>query len=234
MALSRIRERAVQARALIRNEGVGKFARRAAAALTARVYDSGTVVWIQRATTPVTSADGAADAVVALVEAGSPEEAVADAMRPITSAVRDERLAAGGRRFVVHLGDAADPIYTCWVYDRRLPVAEHLGVSVPMPEATAAVEDSYIPSAHRGVRAGIVAIDALGVTLHALGIRTMIGKIDEQNKAALGAARSSGWQPFGEVHGTVWLNRVPRWRVRLDEPVVPQLEDLERRPRGFA
>lgn len=234
MALSVIGERTAQARALIRNEGLGKFAKRAGLAVKNRFVDRGNVIWIQRATTAATSADGADEMIVSECVSGSRAEQVAEQMRPITSRVRDERLAAGGVRYVIHADDLDDPIYTAWVYSERLPIAEHLGVHIPMPEAMAAVEDSFIAPAHRGVHAAAAVIDALGVLLHRQGVRTMIGKIDEENEAALGAARISGWQPFGEVYGTVWLNRVPRWRVRLDEPVVPQLQELERRPRGFA
>lgn len=232
MALSGIRERARQARVLLRNEGAGKFARRVAQTLVARVYDSGTVVWIHRDANPQATADGAAEMVVTLVEPGTHAEQVADSMRPITTSVRAARQAAGGKRYIVHAGNIDDPIYTLWTYTERLPVAEHLGVSVPMPEGAVAVEDSYIAPAHRGIHAAVAAIDALGAHLHAEGLRKMLGKIDEENKAALGAARVSGWLPFGRVHGTVWLNRIPRWKVQLDEPVVPQLELLERNPRG--
>lgn len=233
MALSGIRERTAQARALIRNEGLGTFAKRALLAAKNRVVDSGDVVWIHRAATPEVTADGADAMVVTECTTGSRAEQVADQMRPITSVVREQRLAAGGVRYVIHPDDIGDPVYTCWVYSERLPVSEPLGVSIPMPAAMAAVEDSFIVPKHRGIHAAAAVIDALGVLLHSQGVRTMLGKIDLENEAALGAARISGWERFGVIHGTVWLNRVPRWRVQLDDPVVPSLAELESRPRGF-
>lgn len=233
MAISSIRERARQARALILNEGAGTFARRALAAIGARIYDSGNVIWIHRDTTPATSAEGADELVVTLAEPGSRAETVANELRPLTTAIRAERLAAGGRRYVIHRDNLDDPIYTGWVYEKRLPVAEHLGISLPMPEHSAGIEDSYVPPAHRGAHVAIAVIDALAVALYERGIRQMLSKIDEENKAALGAARISGWQQFGQVHGTVWFNRFPRWRVHLDEPVLPELKKLESSPRGW-
>ncbi len=219
---------------MIRNEGAGTFARRALGAVTARVYDSGNVIWIHRDTTPAATAEGADEMVVTLIEPGSRAEAIVDGLRPITTAVRAQRLAAGGRRYLVHPGDIEDPVYTCWVYEGRLPVAEQLGISLPMPDRSAAIEDSFIAPAHRGVHAAAAVIDALGAALYDRGFSRMLSKIDEENKAALGAARISGWQQFGTVHGTVWLNRVPRWQGQLDEPVMPELKRLESSPRGWA
>jgi hypothetical protein len=233
MALSGIRERAAQSRALIRNEGLGALLKRALLVTKNRIVDSGNVVWIHRDTTPHVSVDGAAAMVITECEPGSAEEMIAERLRPLTSIVREQRLAAGGVRCLIHADNIEDPVYTCWIYTERLPVSEPLGVSIPMPETMAAVEDSFIPRAHRGAHTAAPALDALGVVLYEQGVRTMLGKIDEENEAALGAARISGWNRFGVVHGTVWLNRIPRWRVQLDDPVVASLAELESRPRGF-
>ncbi len=231
--MSTIRDRSQQAQALIRNEGVGAFFKRAWGGLLARVRDSGDVYWMLRTTNAELTAEGADKLVIVPVEPGSREEEIADSIRPITGAVRRQRLDAGGVRYLVHAGDVEDPIYHCWTYSKRLLVAEHLGVGVPLPDGLAGVEDSYITPAHRGARAAISTVDVLAREMHGRGFEGLVAKVDADNEAALGAGRISNWTTFGKMRGTVWFNRFPRWRVELEEPVVPQLKELEHRPRGF-
>jgi hypothetical protein len=151
-----------------------------------------------------------------------------DRLRPLDPGIQKLRESVGGVRWFL-LDSDGEVAFTCWTFADRAIIVEHPELTLPLPEYTWQVEDSYVPKAMRGVHGPTV-----GVYLMSRGLLETIDsaelqlltKIDAENSPALKAAAHGDWHSFATVGATRWFSRFTRWNVEQAEPVFPALSEL--------
>lgn len=97
----------------------------------------------------------------------------------------------GGRLFFVL--DADEPLFSCWIHERRTPVLAAPGGWLTLPPGVACLEDSVTAAAARGRGIAPAAWSALAGLLQEEGVRALITKVGVENAPSRRAVEKAGF-----------------------------------------
>jgi hypothetical protein len=213
--------------AIVRDEGTGKMLSRVGGWIKTRIIDSGDTIWLRKV---VTEGDAAVDGSGYELRAAQSlaEHERLDRLRPLDPGIQKLRESVGGVRWFL-LDSDGEVAFTCWTFAYRAIVVERPELTLPLPEHTWQVEDSYVPKAMRGAHGPTIGVELISKglleTIDSAELR-LLTKVDAENSLALKAAAHGRWQPFATVGATRWFSRFTRWNVEQAEPVFPALSEL--------
>ncbi len=110
------------------------------------------------------------------------------------------------------------PAFACWIFLKRAPVLAARGGWLPLPAATACLEDSVTASLYRGRGLAAAAWSAIADDLAQRGIKTLITKVAEDNTASRRAVEKVGFVPTA-------LMSLTRLAMRAHVDVYPYREN---------
>lgn len=91
--------------------------------------------------------------------------------------------------------DDGAPAFACWIFRERTPVLAARGGWLPLPPATACLEDSVAAPAYRGRGLAAAAWSAIAGDLARGGMTSIVTKVREDNAASRRAVEKAGFEP---------------------------------------
>ncbi len=123
------------------------------------------------------------------------------------------RLLEGATPWLVLCG--GEPVFSCWTFERALPVSEERAHRLALPYGVVGLEDSLVLPDHRGRGIGSAAWSQIAARLASAGTRAIVVKIDVRNAPSRRVAAKAG---FEEVAAMQIARRARRTRVRVELP----------------
>lgn len=127
-----------------------------------------------------------------LVEAEAEQLPLLDALPTLPPSEAAKLREGGGRLFLVLDGD--EPLFACWIYERRTPVLAAPGGWLDLPPGVACLEDSVTAAAARGRGIAPAAWSALAALLREEGVGALITKVGVENVPSRRAVEKAGFR----------------------------------------
>ncbi len=128
------------------------------------------------------------------------------------------RLEAGASLWIVREGERA--AFSCWTFQHHTPVLAARGGWLMLPPGSVCMEDSVTAADYRGRGIAPAAWTGVADAMARLGIKTIVGKVKEENAASRHALEKIGFQAVATMEfERVWLRARVKIRAQQDEPL---------------